>query len=68
VCAGEGSRWSAPVSRLWDTQPPPPWESVIHDRWETTRVLPWAHLQGPLPLQTLIRHRQESLAAGAPAA
>ena len=62
VCGGEGPSWPAPVSRLWDSQLPPPWESVIHDRWQTDRVLPWAHLQGPLPLATLVKHRLESLA------
>ncbi|MFM8524694.1 MAG: B12-binding domain-containing radical SAM protein [Cyanobacteriota bacterium] len=65
VLAGEACDWPPEVSRTWDTQPPPPWDSVIHEAWSTDRVLPWAHLQGPLPVATLIRHRQDSLEAGA---
>ncbi|MEO1002144.1 MAG: radical SAM protein [Cyanobacteria bacterium J06638_7] len=46
--------------------PPPPWEEVIHTTWSDDRVLPWHHLEGPLPPATLLRHRQEALAAGRP--
>ncbi|CAK6687581.1 radical SAM protein [Synechococcus sp. BA-124 BA4] len=42
--------------------PPPPWQDAIHDLWEPERVLPWEHLEGPLPKATLARHRQEALA------
>ena len=65
VLAGETPSWSPLVSRSWDSQAPPAWESVIHQDWAVDRVLPWAHLQGPLPVETLIRHRRESLDAGA---
>ena len=45
------------------TEPPPPaWEEVIHATWAPERVLPWEHLEGPLPKATLIKHRQEALA------
>jgi radical SAM superfamily enzyme YgiQ (UPF0313 family) len=44
-------------------QPPPPWEEVIHAVWADRRVLPWDHLEGPLPKATLQRHRLEALTA-----
>jgi radical SAM superfamily enzyme YgiQ (UPF0313 family) len=28
----------------------------VHDKWSTDIVLPWNHLQGPLPQSTLIKH------------
>lgn len=43
--------------------PLPPWQDTIHGHWDTERVLPWEHLEGPLPKATLARHRQEALAA-----
>jgi radical SAM superfamily enzyme YgiQ (UPF0313 family) len=43
--------------------PLPPWQDTIHGLWDTERVLPWEHLEGPLPKATLARHRQEALAA-----
>ncbi len=42
--------------------PPPPWEEVVHATWDEARHLPWNHLQGPLPRQTLLAHRAEALA------
>jgi radical SAM superfamily enzyme YgiQ (UPF0313 family) len=47
--------------------PPPSWQEVIHARWDTDRVLPWNHLEGPLPSSTLARHRHEALTAAGPA-
>ncbi|MEX1315566.1 MAG: radical SAM protein [Synechococcaceae cyanobacterium] len=63
VLAGE--RDSAP-SRTADTQlpPPPAWEEVIHATWNADQVLPWQHLDGPLPPATLQRHAQEALGSG----
>jgi radical SAM superfamily enzyme YgiQ (UPF0313 family) len=43
---------------------PPPWEQVVHETWSEERVLPWEHLQGPLPKATLASHRREALATG----
>jgi radical SAM superfamily enzyme YgiQ (UPF0313 family) len=43
---------------------PPAWEDVIHATWNSERVLPWAHLEGPLSPGTLERHRAEALALG----
>ena len=40
----------------------PPWDAVIHARWNPEHALPWDHLEGPLPTATLARHRQEALA------
>ncbi|MEB3177039.1 MAG: radical SAM protein, partial [Synechococcus sp.] len=45
----------------------PPWEEVIHARWDDNRVLPWSHLEGPLPVATLAKHRAEALSLGAEA-
>jgi len=47
--------------------PPPSWQEVIHGRWDSDRVLPWNHLEGPLQRSTLARHRQEALTAAGPA-
>ena len=45
----------------------PPWEEVVHARWGPERVLPWGHLEGPLPTATLARHRDEALTEAGPA-
>ncbi len=59
--AGRGATASpAPAS----TPLPPAWDEVIHATWSSERVLPWEHLEGPLPKATLAGHRQGSLAAG----
>ena len=42
---------------------PPPWEQVVHGNWSEQRVLPWEHLEGPLPKGTLQRHRADALEA-----
>ncbi len=39
----------------------PTWENVIHENWETSTVLPWSHLQGPLKPEILIQHQKQSL-------
>jgi hypothetical protein len=41
---------------------PPAWEEVIHNSWSGDQVLPWEHLEGPLPKATLFKHQQEALA------
>jgi radical SAM superfamily enzyme YgiQ (UPF0313 family) len=46
-----------------DLPGPPAWDDVIHAGWEGRRVLPWDHLEGPLPRDTLLRHRREALGA-----
>jgi radical SAM superfamily enzyme YgiQ (UPF0313 family) len=35
----------------------------VHADWSTEQMLPWQHLQGPLPLATLIKHRERALQA-----
>lgn len=40
---------------------PPPWQEVVHGDWSSERVLPWEHLDGPLPKATLVAHRQQAL-------
>ncbi|MGC1247564.1 MAG: radical SAM protein, partial [Spirulinaceae cyanobacterium] len=32
----------------------------VHQNWSTDQILPWNHLQGPLPQETLLKHRQEA--------
>jgi hypothetical protein len=65
VLRGEGPAVGAVVSRMWDSQPPPPWDAVVHQSWSVDQVLPWQHLHGPLPAQTLARHFSDALASGA---
>ncbi|MEM8502503.1 MAG: radical SAM protein [Cyanobacteria bacterium P01_D01_bin.1] len=38
----------------------PPLEFYVHDQWPTEQVLPWDHLEGPLPKTTLAKHLAES--------
>lgn len=40
---------------------PPAWDEVIHHSWDGERCLPWQHLEGPLPVSTLLKHQQEAL-------
>ncbi|MFM7551185.1 MAG: B12-binding domain-containing radical SAM protein, partial [Cyanobacteriota bacterium] len=64
VLAGDAPAPSGrPGSRSADPAlpPPPAWEEVIHASWEGDRVLPWGHLEGPLPKATLAKHRQDAL-------
>ncbi len=30
----------------------------VHTDWSTDQILPWSHLQGPLPQATLLKHRE----------
>jgi radical SAM superfamily enzyme YgiQ (UPF0313 family) len=32
----------------------------VHSNWDTDRILPWQHIQGPLPQGTLIKHLETS--------
>ena len=34
----------------------PPMEYYVHENWQLDQVLPWKHLQGPLPQATLQKH------------
>lgn len=40
----------------------PALEFYVHADWSTNQVLPWSHIQGPLPPATLIKHRQSAMA------
>jgi radical SAM superfamily enzyme YgiQ (UPF0313 family) len=44
----------------------PPLAFYVHDDWAMDQVLPWDHLQGPLPKATLMKHRDSAMAAAAP--
>ena len=39
----------------------PPLEHYVYENWSTDRILPWQHLQGALPLGTLIKHLDSSI-------
>ncbi|MFN5118097.1 MAG: B12-binding domain-containing radical SAM protein [Cyanobacteriota bacterium] len=58
IRSGEGIPEQAPP-----LPPPPAWEEVVHAVWDPEAVLPWEHLEGPLPKATLARHRSEAYAA-----
>lgn len=46
----------------------PPLDFYVHDRWNPeTQILPWQHLQGPLPQTTLIKHLNEATSSKASA-
>ncbi len=38
----------------------PPLAFYVHEVWPTDWVLPWDHLEGPLPKSTLIKHLEEA--------
>ncbi|WP_414561658.1 MULTISPECIES: B12-binding domain-containing radical SAM protein [unclassified Anabaena] len=39
----------------------PDLEFYVHANWSTEQILPWNHLQGPLPQSTLLKHLADSL-------
>ena len=40
----------------------PDLDYYVHDDWQRDRLLPWQHIQGPLPQKTLIEHLNRALA------
>lgn len=38
----------------------PPLDFYVYDNWSTEQILPWNHLQGPLPQSTLQKHLTEA--------
>jgi radical SAM superfamily enzyme YgiQ (UPF0313 family) len=40
---------------------PPAWEEVVHHTWSDEQILPWCHLDGPLPGDTLLKHQRQAL-------
>ncbi len=42
----------------------PPLDFYVHNDWDQQQVLPWSHLQGPLPLETLQKHLKTATAVG----
>jgi len=42
----------------------PALEFYVHADWATDRMLPWSHIQGPLPPGTLVKHLQSAMAVG----
>ncbi|MEA5618634.1 radical SAM protein [Cronbergia sp. UHCC 0137] len=38
----------------------PDLDYYVHSNWSTEQLLPWNHLQGPLPQSTLIKHLNEA--------
>lgn len=39
----------------------PELEHYVHDDWSLDCVLPWSHIQGPLPQSTLVKHRDDAM-------
>jgi radical SAM superfamily enzyme YgiQ (UPF0313 family) len=39
----------------------PSLDFYVHQDWPIHQVLPWSHLQGPLPQSTLLKHREEAV-------
>ncbi len=39
----------------------PSLDFYVYDTWELDRVLPWSHIQGPLPVETLKKHLAQSI-------
>ncbi|AFY69772.1 Radical SAM domain protein [Thalassoporum mexicanum PCC 7367] len=40
----------------------PPLDYYVHENWQPNQILPWQHLNGPLPTGTLIKHLESSQA------
>ncbi|MCP4973630.1 MAG: radical SAM protein [Prochlorococcus sp.] len=40
---------------------PPPWSEIVHETWETSRIMPWTHLKGPISHERLIQHQHQAL-------
>ena len=38
----------------------PDLDYYVHTDWKTDQILPWSHLEGPLPQTTLIKHLKEA--------
>jgi radical SAM superfamily enzyme YgiQ (UPF0313 family) len=38
-----------------------PMAVYVHEEWETSQILPWQHIQGPLPQATLLKHLESAL-------
>ncbi|MFM7311657.1 MAG: radical SAM protein, partial [Cyanobium sp.] len=60
VSGGQAGRDARPEG-IRTAPPPPPWGEVVQEGWDSRRVLPWDHLLGPLPRETLLRHRDAAL-------
>lgn len=39
----------------------PEMEFYVHANWSTEQTLPWGHIQGPLPIATLVKHMQSAM-------
>ncbi|MGD1909676.1 MAG: radical SAM protein, partial [Rivularia sp. (in: cyanobacteria)] len=39
----------------------PPLDFYVYEHWSTEQILPWNHLQGPLPQSTLQKHLNQSM-------
>jgi radical SAM superfamily enzyme YgiQ (UPF0313 family) len=42
----------------------PDLEETVYATWSRDRLLPWSHLQGALPQETLLKHLDSAIAAG----
>jgi radical SAM superfamily enzyme YgiQ (UPF0313 family) len=39
-----------------------PMAFYVHENWDTSQILPWQHIHGPLPQATLIKHLESATA------
>jgi hypothetical protein len=39
----------------------PSLDYYAHANWQTSQILPWSHIQGPLTRETLIKHLNEAV-------
>ena len=44
----------------------PELDFYVHEDWSTDQVLPWSHLQGPLPQATLLKHLESATSQFSP--
>ena len=42
----------------------PPLNYYVHDRWSADKILPWQHINGALPVKTLVKHLDEAMEIG----
>ncbi len=40
---------------------PPDWAEVIHESWDTSKIMPWTHIEGPLKYERLVKDQETAL-------
>ncbi len=44
-----------------DLPMPPAWEDIVHETWDSSRIMPWTHIEGPLKYERLVKDLEISL-------